>query len=464
MQKNIITLSDSYKFGHNKMYPVGTEAVYSYFEARKGAKYDETTFFGLQSIILKYLQGQVVTRERIERAATIASAHFGNEDSFNRKGWEYILDKCDGRLPVRIKAVPEGMSIPINNVMMTVENTHKEAFFLTNFLESLLTHVWYGSTVATLSRHVKKSCMRFLEQTSDNPDAINFMLHDFGFRGVSSVESAEVGGAAHLINFLGTDTVVALEFIMDNYFTTDMAGFSVNATEHSVMTAKAKEGEEDVVKSIIEAYPTGILSMVCDSYDDENFARNIIGDKFKQAVLARDGKFVLRPDSGDPVPTMLKLINILGEKFGVSTNSKGFKVLHPKIGIIWGDGIDADGIDEILEALKKDGWSACNAVFGMGGGLLQKVNRDTQRFAFKSSAQKRDGIWHDVYKSPKDQSKASKKGRLKLVWNEGSHGKVLTTVAEGDPRDDVLETVFENGMLVSAWAFEGVRDNAKVTQ
>ena len=181
-------------------------------------------------------------------------------------------------------------------------------------------------------------------------------------------------------------------------------------------------------------------------------------------MLARDGKFVLRPDSGDPVPTMLKLINILGEKFGVSTNSKGFKVLHPKIGIIWGDGIDADGIDEILEALKKDGWSACNAVFGMGGGLLQKVNRDTQRFAFKSSAQKRDGIWHDVYKSPKDQSKASKKGRLKLVWNEGSHGKVLTTVAEGDPRDDVLETVFENGMLVSAWAFEGVRDNAKVTQ
>ena len=451
-------MTDSYKMGHYKMYPENTEAVYSYFESRKGAKYDETVFFGLQSIILNYLQGKVVTRELIDKAEKLSTAHFGDPTTFNKEGWEYILEKYDGKLPVRIKAVPEGLPVPVSNVLMTVENTDPKCYWLTNFLESLLTHVWYGSTVATLSRSVKKTCKSYLDKTSDNPDAINFMLHDFGFRGVSSVESAEVGGAAHLINFMGTDTVPALEFIMDNYFEAEVVGFSVNATEHSVMTAKAIEGEEDVVESIIKAYPNGILSMVCDSYDDENFARNIIGDKFKQLILERDGKFVLRPDSGDPVPTMLKLINILGEKFGVSTNTKGYKVLHPKIGIIWGDGIDADGIAQILEALDKDGWSACNAVFGMGGGLLQKVNRDTQRFAFKSSAQKRDGEWYDVYKSPKDQSKASKRGRLKLIQVDGEY----KTVRQEEPGEDILETVFENGLLDSAWTFQGVRDNAKL--
>jgi nicotinamide phosphoribosyltransferase len=459
--KNITLLTDSYKIGHHNQYPKNTRGVYSYFEARKGAKYSDTTFFGLQALLKKYLAGVVVTSEIVDKAETIIDAHLG-PDTFHRERWDHIVEKHKGKLPVRIKAVPEGMTIPINNVMMTVENTDPDCFWLTNHLETILTHVWHASTVATLSRHTKKDMMDYLSKTSDNPDAINFMLHDFGFRGVSSLESAESGGAGHLINFLGTDTVPALIFIMDYYNTTEVAGYSVVATEHSVMTAVGKEREAEVIGHLLEEYPTGIISVVSDSYDIFNCAENIIGGMYKEKILERDGKFVVRPDSGEPVSTMLNLLEILGNKFGFTENSKGFKVLNPKIGLIWGDGIDHDGINAILEAMAKNKWAADNAVFGCGGGLLQKINRDTQRFAFKSSAQLRNGVWHDVYKEPKDMSKASKRGRLKLVEIDGSHGKGFTTVREDEPGEDVLITVFENGELLNQSTFEEIRKRAKI--
>jgi nicotinamide phosphoribosyltransferase len=462
MNKNICLTTDSYKLNHWNQYPKGTETVYSYFECRKGAKFAETPFFGLQYIIKNHLEGVVVTREKIENAAKLCKAHFGSEKYFNREGWEYILNSHGGKLPVVIKAVEEGTVVPINNVLMTIENTDNKCFWLTNFLETILSQVWYPITVASLSREVKVNIKEYFDLTSDG-GLLNFGLHDFGFRGASSWESAGIGGAAHLINFLGTDTVVAMEVAV-NYYNADLNGlaFSVAATEHSVMTALGKNGEEQVVENLLNEYPTGILSVVSDSYDIYNFVSNIVGTKFKDRILARDGVFVVRPDSITPThPTpeeeMVWIMENLWANIGGTINSKGYKVIDPSVRVLWGDGIDLEGIKKILYAVTKAGFATENiACFGMGGGLLQKVNRDTQRCAFKCSAQYRDGQWYDIQKNPKDVSKASKKGKLKLIKVDGE----FETVGENDPGEDYLKVVFYNGVLVNEVDFATVRKNA----
>ncbi len=357
MNKNICLTTDSYKLNHWNQYPKGTEKVYSYFECRKGAKFAETPFFGLQYIIKNHLEGTVVTRQKIESAATLCKAHFGDEKYFNREGWEYILNEYGGKLPVVIKAVEEGTVVPINNVLMTIENTGGEkTAWLTNFLETILSQVWYPITVASLSREVKVNIKEYLDLTSDG-GLLNFGLHDFGFRGASSWESAGIGGAAHLINFLGTDTVVAMEVAIDYYNATlNGLAFSVAATEHSVMTALGKDGEEQVVENLLNEYPTGILTVVSDSYDIYNFVDKIIGNKFKDRILARDGVFVVRPDSITPQhPTpeeeMVWIMYNLWDNFGGTINSRGYCVINPKVRVLWGDGIDIEGIKKILYAI-----------------------------------------------------------------------------------------------------------------
>jgi nicotinamide phosphoribosyltransferase len=462
MNKNICLTTDSYKLNHWNQYPAGTEKVYSYFECRKGAKFAKTPFFGLQYIIKNHLEGVVVTREKIENAAKLCKAHFGDEKYFNREGWEYILNNYGGKLPVVIKSVEEGTVVPINNVLMTIENTDNKCFWLTNFLETILSQVWYPITVASLSREVKVTLNEYFTLTSDG-GLLNFGLHDFGFRGASSWESAGIGGAAHLINFLGTDTVVAMEVAV-NYYNADLNGlaFSVAATEHSVMTALGKNGEEQVVENLLNEYPTGILSVVSDSYDIYNFVSNIVGTKFKDRILDRDGVFVVRPDSITPThPTpeeeMVWIMENLWANIGGTINNKGYKVINPKVRVLWGDGIDIDGIKKILYAVTKAGFATENiACFGMGGGLLQKVNRDTQRCAFKCSAQYRDGQWYDIQKNPKDVSKASKKGKLKLIKVDGE----FETVGENDPGEDYLKVVFYDGVLLNEVDFATIRKNA----
>jgi nicotinamide phosphoribosyltransferase len=463
---NIILQTDSYKLNHWNQYPNGTQTVYSYFESRHGAKFDYTTFFGLQAILIKNLVGQVVTREKIETAAEIAKHHFGSEKLFNRMGWEYILKKYDGgRLPLHIRAVPEGLSVPTGNVLMTVENTDDNCYWLTNAVESILTHVWYPSTVATLSRKIKQTIKSYLEESADCLGGLDFMLHDFGYRGVSSDESAEIGGAAHLINFKGTDTLLALPFLRKYYHAEykDIA-YSVPATEHSIMTSLGKDGECALVGELIEKYPEGILSCVADSYDIYNFVEFIVGKRYKEKILERNGVFVIRPDSVTPMhktpeEQVVWILNSLWSSFGGKINSKGFKVINPKVRVLWGDGIDFDGITKILHKTVENRFSVQNiATFGMGGGLLQKMNRDTQRFAFKCSAQFRDGRWWDIHKQPLDASKTSKKGRLKLI----KQGDVFRTVYEAHLGKNLLETVFLNGSLMRSHLLSDVRENAKI--
>jgi len=457
--RNIITLTDSYKLGHFNMYPDDTDGVYSYFESRRGARFNNTVLFGLQGLIKEYLIGRVVTYDKINRARELVDAHIG-PGVFNEDGWRGIYNQRDGRLPIRIKAVPEGLPIPTSNVLVTVENTLPHFPWLTNYLETLLSQIWYSSTVCTLSREIKLLCKHYLDNTSDDKGGLDFMLHDFGFRGVSSVESAGRGGAGHIVNFNGTDTVAAIEYAQ-MYYEADVTAFSVSATEHSIMTALGENGEKDILGQLLKKYPTGILSVVIDSYDYVEFIK-MAHDYYEDEIMKRNGTVVFRPDSGDPVAVTNEVLDLLGERFGATSNRKGYKILRPSVKVLWGDGIDYMGIRNILHSMKESNWAASNIIFGCGGGLLQKLHRDVQRFAFKSSAQRRGGVWTEIFKKPTDVSKMSKKGRLALVKDDKDRYQTLESVSPTTSVPDVLQTVFEDGILVRDMTWDQVRENARI--
>ena len=453
-ENNLILMTDSYKLSHYKQYPPDTTGVYSYFESRTGAAFTETVFFGLQSIIKRYLI-KGVTRDNLDEAVEFVKAHMP-QCALNVEGWEHILTAHDGRLPVRIRAVPEGMSVPTGNVIVTVENTDPKCFWLTNYLETILTSLWYPSTVATQSRIMKDIIGRYLRQTTGHTEGLSLKLHDFGFRGTSSPGAAALGCAAHLTSFEGTDTLVGLTLLRNDYSAT-MAGFSIPAAEHSTMTSWGREHEVDAYRNMLRQYPTGPVSVVSDSYDIENACEHIWGGVLRDEVLARDGVLVIRPDSGVPKDVVLRVHDILGRKFGytmIRVGGKEYKKLHGKVAVMQGDGIDLHSIAPILKHLKQHGWSTGGLTLGSGGGLLQKINRDTQRFAFKCSAVERGGVWHDVFKAPAtDPTKASKRGRLKLVGEAGNY----RTVREHDRGDDQLIEVFRDGQLLVDHTFEEIR-------
>jgi nicotinamide phosphoribosyltransferase len=435
MKKNLTLMTDSYKLGHFKQYPKGTSKVYSYLESRGGV-YEGSLFFGLQYYLQEYLEGVRVTQRDIEKADIFCKQHFANEHNFNREGWEYIVKEHRGILPVRIKAVKEGTYVPTRNVLMTIENTDPKCFWLTNVLETLLMKLWYTITISTNSFEAKKIIYKHMVQTGCEDlidDMINFMLHDFGYRGVSSEEQAELGGASHLVNFMGTDTVAGILMLMD-YYDSGMAGFSVGASEHSVACNFGKDKEEEYFLNMIEnAYPTGIVSIVSDTYDVYNFVETM-SKKFKDKILAREGKVVFRPDSGDPIEVNLRLIKILEDVFG-TTEVNGFKRLPAQVGIIQGDGIDLDMIDRFYSAMAARGYAASNWVLGSGGGLLQKFDRDTQKFAIKASYGEKElpsgvTVGFPVQKDPiTSKGKKSKAGKLKLVKNHLS-GEFTTYSSE----------------------------------
>lgn len=452
---NIILMTDSYKASHYLQYPPKSQSVYSYFESR-GGRFHDVVFFGLQILLKKYLEGVVVTEEKIEEAEDIWAAHFGNAELFNRKGWEYILKEHGGKLPISIKAPLEGTIVPQHNVIMTVCNTDEDslrpAYWLPNYLETLLVQTWYPCTVATQSREMKHLLLKYLHQTGD-PNAVDFKLHDFGFRGVSSVETAGIGGAAHLVNFQGTDTIEGVMYAR-RYYGCPMAGFSIPAAEHSTITSWGREHELEACANMLRQYPTGLVAVVSDSFNIFEACSDIWGSKLREEVLARDGTLVIRPDSGDPPRVICEILPILEERFGSRVNEKGYRVLNDKVRLIQGDGINFEMLDQILYAMKRNGWSADNIAFGSGGGLLQKLNRDTLKFAFKCSAIKVNGEWKDVYKSPiTDRGKKSKQGKMKLVKN----GDVYSTAPLTDERPDELIEVFRNGKITYNNYFDDIR-------
>jgi len=461
IENNICLLTDSYKVTHHYFYPEGTQKIYSYLESRVGAEFNKTIFYGLQYIIKKYLEGPVVSQKKIDEADKLISAHIG-EGIFNKTGWEYILDEYSGCLPIEIKAVPEGTPVEVNNVLMTVENTDDKSYWLPNYLEPLLLQVWYPSTVATLSAEIRKLANFYLEVTGSNKDNLNFMLHDFGYRGATSTESAMLSGSAHLLSFSGTDTIAALSVPKNYYNDSELYGFSVQATEHSVMTSLGMEGEFKQILNVISNAKDGILSIVIDSYNYRNFLIKAgeKGSDLNNAILnfldTEGNKIVFRPDSGEPVSTTIDCLNLLEDGFGCHLTDKGYKVFDLNIGLLWGDGLNYHKIRDILFAMKSDGWAAENIIFGMGGGLHTAVNRDTQRNAFKCSAQLRNGTWYDIFKNPLDSSKKSKTGRFKLIKNDNSF-KTIPVNMDGE---DLLNTVFCDGELLIDDTFGNIKKRA----
>uniref|UniRef100_A0A8C2DYG0 Nicotinamide phosphoribosyltransferase n=1 Tax=Cyprinus carpio TaxID=7962 RepID=A0A8C2DYG0_CYPCA len=339
---------------HYKQYPPNTSKVYSYFECRekkteptklRNVKYDKTVFYGLQYILHRYLKGQVVTREKIQEAKEVYREHF-QDDVFNEKGWNYILEKYNGHLPIEIKAVPEGSVIPRGNVLFTVVSTDPECYWLTNWVETILVQIWYPITVATNSREQKKILAKYLMETSGSLEGLEYKLHDFGYRGVSSQETAGIGASAHLVNFKGTDTVAGICVIKKYYGTKDpVPGFSVPAHNHCL----GKGHEKDAFEHIIKQFPSVPVSIVSDSYDIYNACEKIWGEDLRGLIELRsaDAPLVVRPDSGNPLDTVLKVLEILGKKFPLVENSKGYKVLPPYIRVIQGDGVDINTLQEV---------------------------------------------------------------------------------------------------------------------
>ena len=452
---NILLLTDSYKVSHARQYPNGTEVVYSYFESR-GGDFPKVTFFGLQYFLQEYLEGPVVTADRIDQAEMILSSHFGPGFTFPRERWEYILTEHDGKLPVKIKAVREGTAVGTHNVMLTIENTDHKCWWLTNYLETLLVQVWYPSTVASNSKACRDIILRYLEETGD-PSLIDFKLHDFGYRGSTSVESAGIGGCSHLVSFLGTDTLAAT-ILAYNHYSCDMAGFSIPASEHSTITSWGRENEVDAFKNMLELYPTGLVACVSDSFDIYKACSDLWGKELRDQILNRDGTLVVRPDSGDPITVLLECLELLGKAFGYTTNEKGYKVLDPHVRIIQGDGIDREAIEDILDTLMLKGWSADNLAFGSGGGLLQRFDRDTSKYAFKCSWIQVNGEGRDVYKDPvTSKGKRSKPGRLTLLHDP--YRKEFFTAPEAEAKGrNCLQKVFENGEVLRRQTLDEVRE------
>lgn len=454
---NLILNTDSYKVSQFNQYPPGTEYVYSYIESR-GGEWDSTVFFGLQAFIKEYLT-KPITQADIDEAEEVLMGH---GEPFNKQGWEYILRTYGGYLPLSIKAAPEGSIIPTRNVLVTVENTDPNCFWLTSYLETaLLRAVWYPTTVATNSYESKKIILAYLEETGD-PSLIDFKLHDFGARGVSSMESAGLGGMGHLINFMGTDTISAL-LATRKYYSASMAGFSIPAMEHSTVTSWGRDSEVDSYRNMLKVNgkPGAPIAFVSDSYDIYK-ACKLWGTELKQEVVDSGAVVVIRPDSGEPAEVVTNCLTILEHYFGSVTNAKGYKVLN-NVRVIQGDGINHASIRQILARAKIAGFSADNIAFGQGGALLQAIDRDTMRFAMKCSSiyiRNDRGLssWQDVFKDPiTDPGKASKKGRVTLMQNRD--GTYYSGREDWTP--SALREVFRNGELLVDMTFDEVRANAR---
>lgn len=469
---NPILLTDSYKASHYNQYPPDTQGLFFYIEARKGGLYPETLFFGLQ-IFLKEYMTKKVTLENIEDAKEFFEAH---GEPFNEEGWRYIVENYNGYLPVTIKAVPEGSLIPEGNALVTVECEDPNCFWTASYIETmLLRSVWYPCTVATNSYNCKKVIKEYLDLTSDNPEeGLPFKLHDFGARGVSSHESACLGGAAHLVNFMGSDTIEGI-LTANKYYNCPMSGFSIPAAEHSTITAWGKDRELEAYRNMLVQYakPGKILACVSDSYDIYRVCEEFWGGELKQMIIDSGATLVVRPDSGDPQWSVLHVTETLGKKFGYTLNNKGFKILN-YVKVIQGDGININTIKDILSRLYINGWSADVVNFGMGAALLQHLHRDTLRFAMKCCSINIDGEWRDVFKSPiGDPSKISKAGRISLYARESfPHGRPLYTTMRIDEYEDmhptlkkdlseVLRPVYANGVLANEMTFDDVRERTK---
>lgn len=543
--------TDFYKVNHHAMYPPGTTTVYSNLTPRKSRinGVNAIVVFGIQYWILEYLikswnehfftsrfrrihdaSFDVDTKEyhKLLRNATVHKYKRMMDNTLGKDAvsMDHIEKLWDlGYMPLEIKALPEGTLCPIGVPCLTITNTVDHAYWLVNYLETILScSTWQAMTSATIAYEYKKLLTEFAEETGD-PSFVQWQGHDFSMRGMSSLESACLSGAGHLLSFTGTDTIPAIEFL-ESYYDADvekeLVGASVPATEHSVMCMGQQSGELETFQHLLNVYPTGILSVVSDTWDLWKVLTDFL-PKLKEAILGRDGKLVIRPDSGDPVdilcgyeiPSYLGenatsedaynhfkdgdgkrplvefkgVIELLWDTFGGTINDKGYKQLDPHIGAIYGDSITLDRAKAICERLKAKGFASTNVVFGIGSFTYQYNTRDTFGFAVKATygevfvtdipetARLGDIVVlngergvieaRELYKDPvtDDGTKRSAKGLLQVYQTVGAHGKSRPQLKDQctweEEKQGLLETVFLNGTLVKKQTLAEIRERLK---
>lgn len=472
LETNLILMSDAYKYSHPSFYPDGLTKLVSYLESRGGI-FSETVMFGLQYIMKKYLVGSVLTENMVLEAdekLNGVNGVFNGDKVFPTEKWMALVKKYDGCVPLEIRAVPEGTVVDVKNVLAMLESTDEEFAWIVGFIETLILQVWYPITVASLSREVMKLVKHYLKITGTDESLVNliaeYILNDFGMRGVSSMESASIGGAAHLINSSGSDNIMGSVLLQDFYAATKMKGKSIRATEHSIMTLKGEAGELEMMMRILDKCPTGYVACVSDSYNIFKACSQYWGTELREKVLSRDGVLVIRPDSGDPKRTLKEVFNILFDKFGYTVNKAGFKVLPKQVRVIQGDGVNIHSIKEIYEMLVEEGIAAENLVYGMGGKLLQSnIDRDQLNFAVKACFAIINGEEVEIVKAPTEMDKdgnikvsfkKSKKGDLKLIMFEGKHITVSKKDAKYLDYPDCLIPVFRNGVLLVDYTLDSV--------
>lgn len=463
MVTNFILQADSYKPSHERLYPDDLRGLYAYFESR-GGQFQDIVFFGLQ-YYLQQLSGQVFDLTDIGDAEWFWSKHFGRSDVFNADAWLRLHNKHAGRLPLRIKALPEGTVVPTHIPLFTVENTDDEFPWLVTYVETLLSKVWYPTTIATQSHYLRERIRSIGLDTSDNIDAsVDFMVHDFGYRGVTCEEQAQIGGAAHLLSFKGTDTIAGIRFLQQYYTDYDktplapMYGFSIPATEHSVIMTHPSE--EAAFKHVLEVFPDGIVACVSDTVDIRQAVEKLWGERFHDQIETRNGRLVVRPDSGDPREIVLWTLEMLWERFGGTLTRYGYRVLAECIRVIQGDGMNVTTIPELYQAVVDANFAVENVAVGSGGGLLQQVTRDTCRFAYKPSwARYADETTRNISKNPKtDGGKRSQAGRFAVIHRTDDLRTKYECVQETSciGSQNLLTTVFENGIMSKTTTYEEI--------
>jgi nicotinamide phosphoribosyltransferase len=481
---NPLLLTDGYKVDHRRQYPEGTSLVYSNWTPRKSRieGIDEVVFFGLQYFIKKYILEDFETyffKQPKEKVVAEYRRRINNYLGENQVGTKHIEDLHDlGYIPMVIKALPEGASVPVRVPMFTMFNTLPEFFWLTNYFETLVSAViWMPCTSATIAKQYRKVLDLYAKETSSMPEFVNWQGHDFSMRGMAGIEAATCSASGHLLSFTGTDTIPAID-LLEKYYNansdTELIGGSVSATEHSVMCMGTLDDELGTFRRLItEVYPKGIVSIVSDTWDLWKVLTDYL-PKLKSEIVAREGKVVIRPDSGDPVDIICGnpngeneqerkgVIELLWDTFGGTTNAKGFKELIPQIGAIYGDSITINRATQICERLKAKGFTSTNVVLGIGSYTYQYNTRDTFGFAMKATYGEVNGEGREIFKDPitDDGTKKSAKGLMKIVKENGNY-HLIDQVSWTEEAKGELQEVFRDGKLLVDLSLSEIRHQVR---
>lgn len=473
MNINPLTCIDFYKADHRRQYPKGTEMVYSNFTARsdklanKSSLYDgKVVMFGLQYFIKSFLL-DTWDKEFFQKPKDEVVAKYKRRMDYSLGvdsiPVDHIEDLHDlGYLPIEIKAIREGEAVNIKVPMLTIQNTLPKFFWLTNYIETVMSNaLWKPMTSATTARQYRMILDKAAKETCDDNSHVDFQAHDFSFRGMSGIEDAAISAAAHLLFFKGTDSVPSIDLLEDYYgadCTKELIGCSVPATEHSVMCMGGAKDEIGTFRRLItETYPSGIVSIVSDTWDLWKVLDEYAPVLFNE-IMARDGKVVFRPDSGNPediicgdekfvyqTPQRLGCLEILWKHFGGTVNDKGYRVLNPKVGLIYGDSITLERAEDILQRMKNMGFAASNIVFGVGSFTYQYVTRDTFGFAMKATYGVVNGEPRNIFKDPITDNGTKKSAKGLIVVNRDENGDYSYVDEQETDEGGELKTVFLDG-------------------